>query len=65
VELSGSDRFISKVQLMDITGKVVYAQNANNASRMMVVENNFSSGVYFANIHLDNGQQTTRKVIIE
>ncbi len=65
VELSGSDRFISKVQLMDITGKVVYTQNVNNASRMMIVENNFSSGVYFANIHLDNGQQATRKVIIE
>ncbi len=65
IELSGTDRFINKIQLMDITGKVVYTQNASNASQIMVVENNFSSGVYFANIQLDNGQQATRKVIIE
>jgi hypothetical protein len=65
IELSGTDRFINKIQLMDITGKVVYTQNANNASQIMVVENNFSSGIYFANIQLDNGQQATRKVIIE
>jgi hypothetical protein len=66
IELSGVKNDISKVQLFDITGKVVASENVAKGTRFFKMDNNnIPSGVYFVNVQLNDGTQATRRVIFE
>jgi hypothetical protein len=66
IEMNSSDAYISSVQVFDITGKTVLSENMNSLNTDYSLNTaSFNGGVYFVNVKLNNGEQITRKVIIQ
>lgn len=66
IELSGIKYEISKVQVFDITGKIVAVENVSKGTNYYEMQNkNLNAGVYFVNVHLNDGSQATRRIIFE
>lgn len=53
-----------KIELYDITGKVVSSYNTEN-SNFKISKNNFASGLYFLKVSNKQGESTTQKVIFK
>ena len=62
ITIKSSD-IINKIQILNISGKILYSQNINK-STVNVNTNFLSAGIYFVKIY-SNLKQTTDKIIIE
>jgi len=66
IELKGTEQTIAKIWVMDIAGKTALVETATNGSKQHVLNMSaLTDGVYFVNVQLNNGEQTTRKVILQ
>jgi hypothetical protein len=65
IELKGTDETISRIQVLDITGKTALVETVTNSKQYMLNMSTLTDGVYFVNVQLGNGEQTTRKVILQ
>jgi hypothetical protein len=55
---------VHKVELFDITGKIISSETTEEAS-FKIKKNNISEGLYFLKVTNKVGQSTTQKVIFK
>jgi hypothetical protein len=61
-----SDSYITKVEIMDITGSSVFIQKYEKETRKIVLNlDNLNRGLYIIQVKLDNNSARTEKIMIE
>ena len=61
-----SDSYITKVEIMDITGSTVFIQKYEKDTRKIVLNlDNLNRGLYIIQVKLDNNSARTEKIMIE
>jgi hypothetical protein len=61
-----SDSYITKVEIMDITGSSVFIQKYEKETKKIVINlDNLKRGLYIIQVKLDNNSARTEKIMIE
>lgn len=60
IQISDSNIIIKKVQLIDVSGRIIYSSSKTNTIQVGA----FSKGIYFLNIQSTTGQIFNKKIII-
>ncbi len=61
-----SDSYITKVEIMDITGSSVFIQRYEKETKKIVLNlDNLNRGLYIIQVKLDNNSARTEKIMIE
>jgi hypothetical protein len=64
INRTNADPVISKVQVFDITGKLInFSENFENSNRIVVDVSSLNNGIYFVNIGNENSQ-TVQKILV-
>lgn len=65
VNLNTSSESISKVQIMDVMGKIVLSSLEVNSNQASINIENVSSGIYFVEVTTQNGLKSVKKLIVK
>lgn len=65
VNLNTSSESISKVQLLDVLGKIVISTTGVNSNQTSLNIENVSSGIYFVEVTTENGSKAVKKLIVK
>lgn len=65
LQMNWEQPIVEAVQIHDVTGKIVYQQNALQQQSLNIATQNWASGIYFIQLIGQDGQQSTHKVIVE
>jgi hypothetical protein len=62
-KITWENNTVNTVEVYNVVGKLVFSENTENQSELMLNVSNFQSGVYFVNLKTDN-QTITSKLIV-
>ena len=63
--ITWADNAVNAVEVYDVVGKLVFSQNTENQSELILNVSNFESGVYFVNLKTENQTITSKLVVID
>lgn len=59
------DNHYAKVEISDVTGKIVLSEKINQNTDKIMINNNFNSGVYIITVYYNDNQTIAKKIIIK
>ena len=64
-KITWENNAINTVEVYDVVGKLVFSENTENQSELILNVSSFQSGVYFVNLKTDNQTITSKLVIVD
>lgn len=64
ITVDACEETISKIEIFDISGRIIYQKSKIQSSRFSISKEQFSHQVLFVKTTLENGKTTTRKIIV-